>query len=270
MGEYKMKFVLENKDPLFDFQFELYNQKEYIEWFNMGKQKDLQTEMIVCTKRELDTVWPDADKKEWCPVGSVEFCVKWYTDVWGKTPLPKNVPDELIPYCHRKIVNMEREKFVEIIDLDEHPFSSYEYFPMIPGNKIFIKDTKTIKSCWNGVTVKDKSVFFDGDHEFHDHFQVSEIIPEIYSEWRCFVYDGNLIDIKNYSGDPFNIPSKEGVEDLISKYKYAPVAYTLDLAQCTYGTEVIEVHDFFSCGLYGFNDRKYPFMLWKWFKEFTK
>jgi len=267
-----MKFVLENRSLLFDFQLELHRQKDYYDWLNRGKTKELQTEMIVCSEKELKTVCPDADLKEWCPVGSVEFCVRWYKDVWDKTPLPKNVPDELIPCCTRKILNMEKDEWVVRIPNEEGitMLDKFIDFPMIPGDNIFRKDTKTIKSCWNGIIEKDSFRFNDGDHRFHDHFQVSEIIPEIYSEWRCFVYDGKLIDIKNYSGDPFNIPNKEYIEELISKYKSAPVAYTLDLAQCNFGTEIIEVHDFFSCGLYGFNDPKYPIMLWRWFKEFTK
>jgi hypothetical protein len=67
------------------------------------------------------------------------------------------------------------------------------------------------------------------------------------------------------------------IKEMIADYKSAPVAYTLDVAVCDshtfaddIGTVVIEVHDFFSCGLYGFNDIKYPNMLHRWFREYLK
>ena len=49
----------------------------------------------------------------------------------------------------------------------------------------------------------------------------------------------------------------------------APIAYTLDVGINDKGTFVIEVHDFFSCGLYGFADVGIlPSMLNRWFQEF--
>lgn len=266
-----MKFVLENKDILFDFQYELYRQKEYYDWLNKGKSKELQTQMIVCTEKELKAVDPYANRYHWCPVGSVEFCVNWYKKL-GKTPLPKNVPDELIKLCSRKIINMETSD--ECIKRIPSPkgwmFDELVYFPTISTDNIFRKDTKTIKSRWNGVVKKDDDLrFHDGDHKYHNHFQVSEVMDDIVSEWRCFIYNGELVDLKCYSGDPFSIPSKEYIEQCIKEYKSAPVAYTLDI--CTrenHPNEIIEVHDFFSCGLYGFNDPKYPIMLWRWYEEY--
>jgi len=51
----------------------------------------------------------------------------------------------------------------------------------------------------------------------------------------------------------------------------APVAYTLDVGINNRSTFVIEVHDFFACGLYGFADLNLlPLMFYRWFKEFMK
>lgn len=45
--------------------------------------------------------------------------------------------------------------------------------------------------------------------------------------------------------------------------------YTLDVSVFNNKTSIIEVHDFFSCGLYGFNDfRHLPFMFYRWFNEY--
>lgn len=55
----------------------------------------------------------------------------------------------------------------------------------------------------------------------------------------------------------------------------SPIAYTLDVGihfvDNNLVTSLIEVHDFFSCGLYGFDDKdKLPFMFYRWFKEYTE
>lgn len=44
---------------------------------------------------------------------------------------------------------------------------------------------------------------------------------------------------------------------MIEGFKEAPEAYTIDVGVTSDGnTVLIEVHDFFSCGLYGFDDAK--------------
>jgi hypothetical protein len=63
--------------------------------------------------------------------------------------------------------------------------------------------------------------------------------------------------------------------EMIPAYKSAPVAYTLDIGiirrLSDFDTVVIECHDFFSCGLYGFADHKvYPHMLHRWFNDYLK
>jgi hypothetical protein len=54
-------------------------------------------------------------------------------------------------------------------------------------------------------------------------------------------------------------------------YKSAPVAYTLDVGVNNDGTFVIECHDFFSCGLYGFAKLDIlPPMFSQWYHEFLR
>jgi hypothetical protein len=51
--------------------------------------------------------------------------------------------------------------------------------------------------------------------------------------------------------------------------KEAPVAYTLDVGVNKKHTFIIEAHDFFSCGLYGFADLKLlPLMFYRWFRDY--
>ena len=77
--------------------------------------------------------------------------------------------------------------------------------------------------------------------------------------------------LSNYSGDFTKFPDVRKIEEMIKEYSdhNAPIAYTLDVAvESDYTTAPIEVHDFFSCGLYGFRDwRLYPIMLSRWIHE---
>ena len=100
------------------------------------------------------------------------------------------------------------------------------------------------------------------------NYQMSEYM-HIESEWRVFVYNGKMVGLQNYGGDYTIFPNKAKIQKLIHYYKSAPMAYTLDVGVNDYETFVIEVHDFFSCGLYGFADHNiYPYMLYRWFHEY--
>ena len=70
-------------------------------------------------------------------------------------------------------------------------------------------------------------------------------------------------EVKNEQDDNF-------VQILI--YSNSPHAYTLDVGVTENGeTVVIEVHDFFSCGLYGFlRTDKLPYMFWRWYFYYVK
>ena len=99
------------------------------------------------------------------------------------------------------------------------------------------------------------------------NYQISELI-DIDSEWRCFVYNNELVGLQNYIGDFTLFPSIDAIKHMIKEYISSPVAYTLDVGVNKDNTFVIEVHDFFSCGLYGFfNHKVLPFMFRDWFNE---
>ena len=107
-----------------------------------------------------------------------------------------------------------------------------------------------------------KTEYYDQD----DTYQVSVYIPDILNEWRIFVLGGEVLDCKCYfSDDPFDIkaPSSDRVREIIKQINLP--AFTLDIATSHYRKDIIiEVHDFFSCGLYGFADyNKLPYMFYR-------
>ena len=87
------------------------------------------------------------------------------------------------------------------------------------------------------------------------------------SEWRCFVHHGSLVGIKHYVGDPWLLPDKKVVIEMIKAYEDAPVAYALDVGVTPSSTLLVEVNDFFSTGNYGLSNITYCEMVEDRWKE---
>ena len=65
--------------------------------------------------------------------------------------------------------------------------------------KAFIKSASAVKCDYAGIYHAGQKLPDDTD------YFVSQTI-DIVSEWRIFVHRGNILDLKNYSGDPWQIP----------------------------------------------------------------
>ena len=239
-----MRFLIQkiDKEIRHDFSFTLLESIRYHKWLQ-GDDADVQVKYLNC--KANDGVWLFRPfHQHYVPVGSVEFVLSWMKCFGVSTPKPMNVPEELmIPSCvKRPILNGTHE------DLN--------------GNgKWFVKSNDKIKGI--------SGFFNENEYEFPEgNYQISDYIP-ILSEWRVFVYQGKMVGLQNYSGDFTVFPTVSEINYMISKFKSAPVAYTLDVGKNAYDTFVIECHDFFSCGLYGFAEHKiYPYMLYRWFHEY--
>jgi hypothetical protein len=156
---------------------------------------------------------------------------------------PLNVPECLFPFAGRLIKNIVCASDMQLFD----------------GNRVFAKSNKTLKDSDNGIidVKRYNPLYFVG-------LQVSDVIPDICSEWRVFVHKNEIQHISNYSGDCCEFPSVSAIKAMVDAYHdTAPVAYTLDVGVTeSHKTVVIECHRFYSCGLYGFSDlRKLPVML---------
>lgn len=86
------------------------------------------------------------------------------------------------------------------------------------------------------------------------------------TEYRCFVHENCLVGIKHYRGDPWLLPDKKVVLQMIKDYALsAPIAYSLDVGLVKQGDEhitcLVEVNDCFSLGNYGFDPIVYCEML---------
>ena len=250
-----MKFLIQkiDKEIRHDFSFTLLESIRYNNWLFNGIE--MKCKFINSTNANELTFWDFKDFHEnYVPVGSVEFVLGYMRWFEIEQPKPLNVPDELIPYANRYIYNCNH------MDLENPPLDRY-----------FIKSADKIKGT-AGIINKDEPITLSAGN-----YQVSNVI-DIESEWRCFVYKGELVGIQNYSGDFTAFPDVNKIRMMIKDFKSAPIAYTLDVGTNSIDrsdtmkrTFIIECHDFFSCGLYGFADHRiYPHMLQRWFTEYKQ
>ena len=247
-----MKFLIQKIDGEIrhDFSFALLESVRFKNWLMRGSKEDKIKVKFINTHelKEPDDIYPPIEFKlfhsNYIPVGSVEFVTAFLQEFYGLTPKPRNVPEELFEYAGRGIYNGT-----------EKDFPKYK--------KFFAKSNSGIK--------KFAEIVENGNTLKPDNYQFSEFIS-IDSEWRAFVYENKLVGLQNYTGEFTIFPNIKTIKGMIEKYKdSAPIAYTLDVGVNDDGTFVIECHDFFSCGLYGFADHaKLPLMLNKWFHQYIQ
>ena len=244
-----MKFFIQTiKGKItFDFALELVNAIESHNYFYPNDKIE-----YILDDNYKDYAWENKFQ-EWCPIGSVEFVCGWLKHFYGESMIPKpiNVPNALRDqYFTRRFIDEETIN-------DEFRKKTNSFV-----SKIFAKDVNKIKSENNGLYELGYRNIPDGT------YQVSSYIKEIKAEFRCFIFENKLLDVRLYNGDYKILPDFDKIQKMIDTYMVdAPVAYTLDVAvNEDDDTIVIEVHDFFSCGLYGFMETKrLPYMFWRWY-----
>lgn len=241
-----MKFLIQKIDGevKHDFSFTLLESIRFRNWLdNIDKTK---YRFFDTDENGIDFAFKPFHR-HYVPVGSVVFVTAFIRRFYGLEVKPLNVPMELFPFAKREIYN-------RTIYGNEEPFPA--------SGKIFIKSNDKIKGLSGIFTQANPIKLPAGNYQFSEKITID-------SEWRAFVYNNELVGLQHYLGEFTLFPDVMTIKNMISKYSSAPVAYTLDVGINDNGTFVVEVHDFFSCGLYGFADHaKYPIMLYRWFKEY--
>jgi len=230
-----MKFLIQtvNNETVHDFSFQLKEAVRYRNWYYNSN---------IDVIKYTNSITPEY-KEGYCPVGSVEFVTYYLNKYFNKTPKPINVPEALYEYANRHIVVGNEDSY-------------------IGTEPVFAKSHDKIKKFAD--IINPGYILDPGEYQFSD-------IIDIESEWRCFVYNKELVGLQNYSGDFTLFPDVGTITEMINNYNNQPIAYTLDVGVDCATTFVVEVHDFCSCCLYGFNDmRILPLMFYRWFYNFIK
>lgn len=193
-------------------------------------------------------------------IGSVEATTRFFKELGIEVPTYLGYPESLRKYCGRDII----ESRLGDIDRD------YPYF---------IKPSVDVKLFTGEVIESEKSMDFlkvyCGEGISDDtRVYVSETI-DIKSEFRCFVFEGELKGIQYYQGEFDRLPSVSSIYKMVWEYKDAPVAYTLDVgvivtSPATEKTILVEVNDMWAIGSYGFNAKQYALMCVRRMRQIIK
>ena len=229
-------------------------------------QKDVQIDFITEVKSispymeiSLENLSQISNKLDiFVPIGTIEFVHLFMKRSRLPIPKPINIPKALLHehFLKRKI---EYVHFPNTDYLEKYKISN-------SGNTyLFIKSVSEAKKLSKVIyNIK------DFDNLPSDEYLISEFM-EIDSEYRCFVHKDQLIDIRRYSGYMEKLPDFDIIHEMISTYHSsgtAPISYTLDVGITEKGTILIEVHDFYSIGTYGFSGQKLSTMFAQWFNNY--
>jgi hypothetical protein len=204
-----------------DFCFGMLEAVNYQNWYHGN---DVHSYIIA------DEIPKGNEMKHYIPCGTIEFVYEFLKIHHGIDNVkPVNIPESLMsPDFLKRKVELKDKKDIEF-----------------NGKTFFVKSMDKIKGFADFVSKP--------EHIPEGAYQISEVI-KINSEWRAFVYNNELVGLNNYVGDFTKMPDIELIKQMIKEYKDAPPAYTLDVGLNREGTFLIEVHEFYSCGLYGFNN----------------
>ena len=228
-----MKFLIQtiNDEIQFDFQWELIQAIKGTNW--------LRNEIV------YEYILSAIDAPDCIPIGSVEFTLNYMKKYYNKEIKPIQIPSILFKeqYLKRKCKILHSSK----LNITE---------------PTFVKSIDTIKGFTQivnkGWKIPDGNYF------------ISQVV-DIESEWRAFVYKNELVGLQNYSGDFILFPDINLIKEIIYNYKEAPKAYTLDVGINSNGTFILECHEFFATGIYGWSDHQLlPLMYESWFRECVK
>ena len=241
-----MKFLIQKIENQIqhDFSFTLLESVRFHDWLQNDTHSTIK--YINCKYDDNGILQLPVFKKyhhTYIPIGSVEFVSQFLNTFYGLTPKPRNVPESLFSYAGRGIFNGNETN--------------------IPDKHVFVKSNDVIKGYsqvfQNGIETLDVS---KGNYQISDYINID-------SEWRTFVYKNKLVGLQHYVGEFTMFPDVRRIKEMIESFTDSPIAYTLDVGINNTETFVIEVHDFFSCGLYGFSDHSIlPSMFSRWFHEY--
>ena len=239
------KFLLQvNEDPLLPIPRlnEFANDGLEAIRFQMWKDRDYLPKVTAVPFEDIDLL--DCSKWQGCiPIGTIEFVEKVMKKVYHVSQIkPVNIPLALQQkrFYKRRVAYAPGVEAVRMLYDD------------LGVDELFVKSYSRLKTDFTGVYKKSDS---SEPYASEPMLLVSEVLPmrtDRCSEWRAFVHHGKVLDIKNYSGNPWVLPDRSLVEDMAKTAGDLLKACTVDVMVTDDGeTALVEVHNFISCGSYG-------------------
>lgn len=151
-----------------------------------------------------------------------------------KKPDSLEIPESLISFTGRKI---------QITTLGEI-HTKEEIWP------VFVKPLKIHKLFTGHVVSKYTDLLKSAGNDPATEVLASEVV-EFKSEYRCFVLNKRVLDMRRYTGNIDWYPDIKIVEEMVSAFENQPVAYSIDVGSVGGKTTLVEVNDSYSLGAYG-------------------
>lgn len=269
------KFLIQcdsHKRPLYDFCYAMVEAERYFAW------KEDDTFRFIYVEHPKKYASEKAAEKV-VPVGSVEFVREFVRLNYGEIAV-KEVIRPVYPSCWlgSYMGNMDPTFVVRGMRTFARKIVQFEYnrrggpISAILDKKYHLKHDEVIKHPLNGDyplhVLRDRVAEFEGEP-----WHISDTVSTV-NEWRVFVHNHAIVGVKQYKGDYNAVFPLIYANKLIKDYEESPGSngtwaekgtstYTLDIGEYTntdgendvnthYG--IVEFHEFYSCGLYGFDD----------------
>ena|SRR6187402_3380734 len=147
-------------------------------------------------------------------------------------------PEELEQFLARKI---KKIKYLEL------PVEEFPYFIKSVIHKGF--SGKVIREFKDLIGVQELELYYTED------------ILDIYSEYRVYIQDKEIVGVKQYKGNSFISLNEGTVLNMINSYSSQPNTYTLDVGVCLienrFETILIEANQGYSVGNYSLPEIAY-------------
>ncbi len=236
-----MKTVFLEKDSITK---EFLSHNIYEAWIGF---KDLKYNCQPFYKQDLNSL---PLSKDTIVCGSINTVYKAFDIIGCKKPLQNSIPEELFKFTNRKIWKSTLGKVREddticfIKPLKDHKL----FTGHVRGHMYYLMETSSLPN--------------------NTEILCSEIV-DFETEWRGFVLNKKLIGLKNYKGDFSKIPDTKIINQAISEFTQAPIAYSIDVALYNDQTVLVEVNDVFALGYYGLSSDRYVAMIEARWNEIT-
>lgn len=139
------------------------------------------------------------------------------------------------------------------------------------GSAIFVKPVPADRKLFAGAVFREFRDTISTAHVPPEYAVVCSDVVEFVSEYRAFVLDGEILDLKHYKGDFRVFPDVKVVDAAVSAYKVAPAAYGIDFGVTTDGrTLLVETNEAYSLGCYGLTPIFYSTLLERRWHELNR
>ena len=207
------------ESPLEDFSFNLIEAIKFQNWYYNNYQMTYQ-------------LYSDSKKIYGIPVGTIDFILKYFKDKYGYVvePIRIDLFEKSLNRSVRYLLGSEVQTIDKKVFVKEHTFKGYI-------------DILHPTSEDNSGLIHNKL------------YQVSNVV-NFDSEFRIFVHNKRIVGVKHYSGDHWDIVDRTIVEDMLAEIlsHTTLTTFSFDVAKNKNTHFLIEVHEFFATGLYGFSD----------------